>query len=102
MTPSQPTSTDSSLQNLIRRAQEDLASRLALPADEVSFVEITAVEWSDSSLDCPQPGMSYMQVITPGYRIIFEVNGQPYEYHSNGDSNFVYCNNSSLPAIPKP
>jgi hypothetical protein len=93
MTPSLPTPANASLQTLIEKTKEDLASRLAIPTEKVSFTEITEVEWSDSSLGCPQPGMDYLQVITPGYRIVLEVNDQSHEYHSNKDTYFVYCEN---------
>ena len=102
MTPSLPAPAGPDLQNLIERTKEDLANRLAILVDEIDLVEVTEVEWSDSSLDCPQPGMEYLQVLTPGYRILLDVNGQMYEYHSNRDSYFVYCENPDSPVIPKP
>ena len=102
MTPSLPVPSDPGLQSLVQRTKEDLANRLVIPADEISFVEITEVEWSDSSLGCPQPGMNYLQVITPGYLILLEANTQMYEYHSNRDTFFILCENSSPPSIPKP
>jgi len=102
MTPSLPVPSDPGLQSLVQRTKEDLANRLVIPADEISFVEITEVEWSDSSLGCPQAGMDYLQVITSGYLIRLEANAQMYEYHSNRDTFFILCENSSLPGIPKP
>jgi hypothetical protein len=45
----------------------DVASRhLSVPSSELKIVRIEPVEWRDSSLGCPQPGMEYLQVITPG------------------------------------
>ena len=88
-----PTPADPGLQNLIEMIKTDLANRLAISVEEVALVEYTAVEWSDSSLDCPQPGMEYLQVITPGYRIVLQANNQSYEYHTNRDTYFVYCEN---------
>jgi hypothetical protein len=91
MTPSLPTPADADLQNLIESIKEDLAGRLALSVTAIEVAEVMEVEWSDSSLDCPQPGMEYLQVITPGYRIVLQVNNQSYEYHTNRDAYFVYC-----------
>jgi hypothetical protein len=79
MTPSLPVPSDPGLQSLVQRTKEDLANRLVIPTDEISFVETTEVEWPDSSLGCPQPGMDYLQVITPGYLIRLEANVQMYE-----------------------
>ena len=102
MSPSMPTPADTGLQNLIERTKEDLASRLSISIDAIEVSEVVDVEWSDSSLDCPQPGMSYLPVITPGYRIILRANDQLYEYHSNRDTYFVFCENRIPPIIPQP
>jgi hypothetical protein len=102
MPPSVTIPADAGLQDLIKKAKEDLAQRLAISVTQISLVEATEVEWSDSSLDCPQPGMAYLQVITPGYRILLEANTQVYEYHSNRDAYFIYCENPVPPFLPKP
>ena len=93
---------DPGLQALIEKAKEDLAQRFSISLSQIQLAQISEVEWSDSSLGCPQPGMDYLQVITPGYLILLEVNAQTYEYHSNRDTYFVYCENQSPPSIPKP
>ena len=41
------------------------------------------MEWSDASLGRPQPGMMYAQVITPGYLVVLEADGQQYTYHTD-------------------
>jgi hypothetical protein len=102
MTPSLPTPADPRLQNLIGMIKTDLANRQAVAVEEIILLETMEVEWSDSSLDCPQPGMEYLQVITPGYRIVLQVNDQTYEYHTNRDAYFVYCENQVPPILPKP
>jgi hypothetical protein len=102
MTPSMLTPEEPGLQDILTNVKADLAGRLSLPMEEITLIELTEVEWSDSSMDCPEPGMSYLQVITPGYRIILRANGNPYEYHSNRDSYFVYCEGRVPPIIPQP
>lgn len=102
MTPSLPAPANAGLQSLIETAKEDLTQRLSIPVTQINLVEATEVEWSDSSLDCPQPGMDYLQVITPGYRIVLEAGGQAYEYHSNRDAYVIYCENPVPPFLPKP
>jgi hypothetical protein len=102
MSTNSPTPITSGLESLIEKAKEDLAQRLSISKDQIILVETIEVEWSDSSLDCPQPDMLYLQVITPGYRILLEANETQYEYHSNRDAYVVYCDNSNLPALPKP
>ena len=102
MTSALPTPSDAGSQGLIEKAKEDLAQRLSISRIQINLVEMTEVEWSDSSLGCPQPGMDYLQVITPGYLILLGVDAQRYEYHSNRDTYFVLCENSGPPSLPKP
>ena len=101
MTPAIP-SPASGLENLVQLAKAELAQRVAVSMDQITLVEATEVEWSNSSLDCPQPDMAYLQVITPGYRILLEASGTQYEYHSNRDAYVVFCDPANLPFLPKP
>ncbi|MDH7485450.1 MAG: hypothetical protein QHJ81_04145 [Anaerolineae bacterium] len=64
-------------------ARQDLSRRLGIGIEEIEVQSVEAVEWPDTSLGCPQPGMMYAQVITPGYRILLRAGGQTYEYHSD-------------------
>ena len=94
------TPANSSLDTLIEKVKEDLAGRLSITTMQINLVEATEVEWNDSSLGCPQPGMEYLQVITPGYLIKLETSGNLYEYHSNRDSYFIFCAEPNLPITP--
>lgn len=50
------------------------------------------VGWSDASLGCPQEGFAYAQVLTPGHKLVFELDGTLYPVHSNADgSHMVIC-----------
>ena len=53
--------------------------------------EVTPVTGRDGSLGCPQPGMVYAQVITPGYWIVLEVNDQKYPYHTDRKDQIILC-----------
>ncbi len=88
--PSQPTPPPETEQ-VMRLAVEDLAERLDLPPAEIRLVSVEAVDWPDTSLGCPQPGMMYAQVITPGYRVVLKAEGQEYEYHTDMDRFAVLC-----------
>jgi len=76
-------------QRVVQLAQEDLARRLDLSPEEMLVVSIEAVEWSDTSLGCPQPGMMYAQVITPGFRLVLEAEGETYQYHTDRTAQVV-------------
>ena len=70
------------LNELQSRAREVLAGRLSVPADSLALVKDDAVQWPDASLGCPQEGMGYAQVITPGHRMTFRHNEDTYEVHT--------------------
>ena len=72
-------------------ARADLALRLGVPEEEIAVKSVEAVEWSDTSLGCPQPGMMYAQVITPGHQILLQARGEMYDYRSAGGRLLVLC-----------
>ena len=71
-------------------ALADLAAKLSIAPAAITVQVVEPIEWPDASLGCPQPGMMYAQVITPGYRILLEVAGKSYEYHTGG-GGIVRC-----------
>jgi hypothetical protein len=91
-TPSAP-----GLPNLIEKAKEDLAQRLSISVDQINGIDVKSVIWSNSSLGCPQPGMLYAEVLTPGYLILLNANGQDYEYHAGKGSDIFLCENPLPP-----
>ncbi len=76
---------DQTLPRLTERAIADLMQATDAAADEITVVSTEEVEWSDSSLGCPEPDTMYAQVITPGYVIVLESGGHTYEYHAGTD-----------------
>jgi hypothetical protein len=90
-------------ERLVQLAKEDLARRLDLSVSEVSLISVEAVDWPDTSLGCPQPGMAYAQVVTPGYLIVLEAEGQRYAYQTNRGDRVVLCHTDgdSQPPSPK-
>jgi hypothetical protein len=82
---------DPGLQKIIAQAQADLAQRLAIPVDQVEFVEAQSVTWPDNSLGCPQPGMAYLQVQVDGLLIRLRATDRLYEYHGGGNRPPFLC-----------
>jgi hypothetical protein len=75
----------------VNLAAADFASRLGVPATQISLKGIEAVDWSDTSLGCPEPGQMYAQVITPGYKIVLTGGSADAEYHADRRGNVVLC-----------
>jgi hypothetical protein len=102
MTPSLQTPADAGLQGLIDKATADLAQRLSVSATEIILIEATSVVWPDASLGCPQEGMAYAQVLTPGYLIRLEFGNQEFEYHASRGTEVIYCENPTPPVPGTP
>lgn len=100
MAPTTPA--DTSLQNLIERAKEDLSQRLNTVLTQIELIEAKAVVWPDASLGCPQPGMLYKQVPEDGALIVLRVNGITYEYHNGGKRGLFLCQKAQKDPSPPP
>ena len=75
----------------IRAAISDAASRLKVASDTIQVVSVSATDWSDTSLGCPQPGMFYAQVIVQGYTIVLSAGQARVEYHADKRGRVVTC-----------
>lgn len=66
-----------------------VAEHLHVSPDDLTVQEVQAVDWPDSSLGCPKPGMAYQQVITPGYRVAVRFGNQLHDVHMANERGFV-------------
>ncbi|HHQ15070.1 MAG TPA: hypothetical protein ENK16_08560 [Chromatiales bacterium] len=66
-------------------ARAVVAERLGLAASDVTVISVEARDFPDSSLGCPEPGMSYAQVITAGYRVLTEADGRRFDVRVAGE-----------------
>lgn len=69
-------------------AQEGVAMHFDIPIDQVRLVTTESVDWPDSCLGVSRPGVQCQQVITPGYRLVFETPYGPVEVHTNQDGTY--------------
>ena len=75
-------------------AQKIVASHTGTDYKQVAVISVEAVDFSDSSLGCPQPEMAYLQVITPGHKIIAEVPGSDKQFDVRvAGGNGLICEN---------
>lgn len=106
-TPAPPVKTDdlapAQAEKAVAWAQADMAAQLEVAIDQIAIVSVEFVQWRDSSLGCPQPGMMYAQVITPGYRILLQSGEKLYEYHSSqGSDRAILCQSSDASDRDRP
>ena len=78
-------------------AVDTLASELDVPQERIHVVSVAAVDWPDSSVGCPKPGMAYLTVITPGHKVLLKVDERTYAVHEAKGRAFV-CQQPSLAA----
>ncbi len=70
-------------------AVDALAAELKIPKDGIVVESVRAVDWRDSSLGCPKPGMAYMQVITPGHEVTLRAEGVVHVVHEANNKAFA-------------
>jgi hypothetical protein len=68
-----------------------LSKTLHISVNQVQVLKVTFVVWNDASLGCPKPGIDYIQVETPGYRISLQAEGKLYEYHTDRNIHVLQC-----------
>jgi hypothetical protein len=81
----------------VELARQALAKEIGIDTAAIRLTQLEEVEWRDSSLGCPKPGLNYLQVITPGYRIVLEAQNRSYEYHSDTGKRVVRCDKLATP-----
>ena len=57
-------------QNPAAVARRIVAEHTGTASADITIISVEAVEFSDSSLGCPKPDMAYLQVITPGHKVV--------------------------------
>ena len=70
-------------------ARELLADELDLDEGDFRFGSPEGMGWSDASPGCPREGMVCAQVITPGYKLIFDHASTSDAVHANSDSSHM-------------
>jgi len=86
--------------DLEARARLAVATWLDVSPNAIRLVSSEAVDWPDAGLGCPQPGLAYAQVVTPGFRFTLEFGGQTYAVHTDLAGRAVPCTAEGVPAFP--
>lgn len=79
---------------VIDAAVADAAARTGVAPAEVTVVSAESVTFPDGGLGCPEPGMLYTQVLTPGSHVVVEAGGREYDYRASaGGGAMRWCEN---------
>lgn len=73
----------------VQVAVETLGEKLSVDPDSVNIVHVSIMDWSDSSLGCPRPGVEYLQVVTRGAVVMLQAEKKPYRVHVAKDRAIV-------------
>lgn len=77
-------------------ARQSVASTLGITPASVRVISSEPREFSDASLGCPQPGMAYAQVITPGFQLLVEADGRRFDVRVAGRTGRI-CHQRKTP-----
>ena len=72
---------------IVDAAVKFAAAELGVDPAEITVLSVEAVEWRNSCLGVDKLGEMCMDVITPGYRVLLDVNGQEVAVHTNQDAS---------------
>jgi hypothetical protein len=78
-------------QPAVDAALQDAATHLGVSPNDMHVDRVEAREWPDSSLGCPQPGLLYSQIVTPGFLIVISGANKQLEYHTDARANVKLC-----------
>lgn len=91
MSPQYGDLSDEQIQVADRAIMDLLNSGEGLNPSMVTVQSVEQQEFSDASLGCPQPDQMYAQVVTAGYKVILEAQGQTYDYRLDNTETVVQC-----------
>jgi hypothetical protein len=73
----------------VQAAVETFSGEAGIPVDEISITSFQETEWPDACLGLAEEGEMCAQVITSGWEIIVQAQGQEYEIRSDSEASVV-------------
>ena len=76
------------------KVAQALSKKTGVDTSKLVLTAKDALDWPDSALGCPAPGMMYSQIVTPGFKLIYSDGAKTYEVHTDRSGNrAVLCQN---------
>ncbi|MGI9224873.1 MAG: NAD(P)-dependent alcohol dehydrogenase [Woeseiaceae bacterium] len=94
-----PASPSDDREKYARLAIETLSEELAIASDDIEVVHVSIIDWPDSSLGCPQPGVQYLQAVTRGSVVLLRANNKVHRVHV-GKDHAVVCDTPFQGGLP--
>jgi hypothetical protein len=67
----------------VLNTMQDLSQKYNIPVDQITIVSVESAEWPNSCLGIANINEVCAQMITPGWSIILNAQGNHYEYHTD-------------------
>jgi hypothetical protein len=78
-------------EKFVQLAKQDLASRLRIDVSTITLAKTAEMEWLNSALGCPRPGVFYPTGRVPGFQIWLDVDGTEYIYNTDLNGALILC-----------
>ena len=89
--PTQSVGVEQTVRVLVGQAVDALAQELDMDEDQVTLVEVQNVTWSSPDLGCTPVNFPGVTAAVEGYRLLFEVEGDFYIFHTDRGSELRQC-----------
>jgi hypothetical protein len=63
--------------------QNQVSELLGVPVESIQIENLEKMDWPDSCLGLPEADEACAEVITPGWLLIFNIDGQEYRFRAN-------------------
>jgi hypothetical protein len=74
---------------IVEGAVQFAADELDVDPASIQVISVDGVDWNNSCLGAAAPGEMCMEVITPGYRVLLDVDGKEVAVHTNRDGSYM-------------
>ena len=79
----EPILTEPIAEAMVDLSRRDAARQLDVATNDLQLANVLTLTWPDASIGCPKAGVDYDDRETPGYRIVFLLDGEPVIYHTS-------------------
>lgn len=87
--PTEPDSEEIQIGPVEETVIKQLAANLGLEEDDITVISSEETEFGDACLGVVMEGVMCAQVVTPGWVIVLEADGNQYEYHTSEDGSRI-------------
>jgi hypothetical protein len=85
------------VEQVVTTVRQMLMQQIQVDFDAITLVSVEAVEWPDGCLGLGTLSEMCTMAIVPGYRVVFEVDGQTYIYRTDSAARSVRMQPVTMP-----